>query len=87
MNPLKLLPLTWQLAIYATVAVAVVGSVSLAVGTFIHHERRIGWDGALAQVAKQDAHAKVIADQATADVDACESNGGDFDVSTGECAK
>jgi hypothetical protein len=52
-----------------------------------HHERLIGYQSALDQVAKQDAHAKAIAGQAQADVDACERGGGSFDVSTGDCTR
>lgn len=85
MNPLAMLPLAWRLGIYAIgagVILATVGGVYLAWQT---HERRIGWDGALAKVAAQDLHAKAIATKAAQDVDTCERNGGSFDVSTGDC--
>lgn len=85
MKLLSFLPLGWQIGIYLAVAAAVVGGVGTAVGAFVQHERRIGWDGALAEVAKQDAHAKAIATQAAQDVDDCERGGGSFDVSSGEC--
>lgn len=87
MNLLKFLPLGWQLGIYAVVIGAIIAGGSVAIGSFIHHERMIGWNGALAQVAKRDAHAKAIADQAGRDVDECERGGGEYDVSTGDCIK
>jgi hypothetical protein len=87
MNPLKFLPLAWQLGVYLVALGVVAGGIGAAIAGFIHHERRIGWDGALAQVARQDAHAKAIAIQAAQDVDECERNGGSFDVSSGDCSK
>lgn len=87
MSFLRLLPLGWQIGIYAAIIAAAIAAGGAALGVFVHHERLIGWNGALAQVAKQDAHAMAIAGAVARDVTECEQAGGSFDVSMGDCAK
>lgn len=81
------LSLLTRFIIIGGLAASVIGGGSAAYFGWRYHERMIGYRSALDKVAEQDAHARAIATKASQDVDTCERNGGDFDVSTGDCSK
>jgi uncharacterized iron-regulated membrane protein len=75
-----------RVILYLVGGLALAGTLGAGYVAWRHHERMIGYQAALADVARQDAHAKAIADQAMRDISECEAGGGSFDVSTGNCS-
>ena len=74
-----------KLGIYAAMIVAVLGTATAIYFSWQHKQRMIGWNGAIEWVKQQNAAAKRTADNAVAQLDACEANGGTWNVSTGKC--
>lgn len=82
------LPSASKLIVYAVLAAVyagVVGAGLVAYAGWVHHQRMIGWHGAVEAVAKQDAKAVAAATAAKNHADACDDSGGTWNVSTGKC--
>lgn len=73
--------LIWKLAS----AGALVAGLVVVYFSWRQHQRMIGYEAALVDVAKQDARARAAADNVLADIDACEQSGGVWNVSIGKC--
>lgn len=81
----RALPLLIRFAIYAGAVVAVLGTMTAGYFGWRHHQRVIGYQRALEDIAKVNAAAKVEAGKVLDRIDRCEADGGFWNVSTGTC--
>lgn len=72
-------------AVLGAIYLGIVGAGLAAYAGWVHHQRMIGWHGAVEAVAKQDAKAVSAAKAAKTRSDACDDSGGNWNVSTGKC--
>lgn len=82
------LPNAGKMIVYAVLGAVYLGIAGAALATYaawVHHQRMIGWHGAIEAVAKQDQKAVGAATVAKNRADACDDGGGNWNVSTGKC--
>jgi hypothetical protein len=75
---------------YIIAGVVIIGVITwgwIAFDNFKEDQQRIGWDGAIAAVSKQNAIAAKAAVKVQLSVDQCFDRGGDWDVTTGTCVE
>lgn len=77
--------LLWRLVGLAAIIAVLVGSLTVGYFAWRHSQRMVGWNQALEEVASQNNVAKRVADKVARDVDTCHDNGGNWNVSTGDC--
>jgi hypothetical protein len=76
---------TTRLILYLVGSLAIAGGLTAGYLGWRTHERNIGWNGALAAVAAQNAQARQAVANVNATIDKCEAEGGGWNVSTGTC--
>lgn len=74
---------------FIRLGILVGGIAAVGFGVFLwsSHERKVGYDNAIAAIAAQDQRALSAADKARATVAACRASGGVWNVVDGVCDK